>query len=410
MSAPVPIRRRFRISAVRRDSGARVTAEELVHALWAGRATLETGLCGGPVEQVVLEGATPADGVVILLRFEGSRVVGLSDQTPAVLAAVATVLQQALGAPVAVSASPEPMADAGKAAAGSTPWTQIAPVLAAIATGVGVIGFVTFVGGAVVWARLKAAGFPAAPALGVFPSQDLLVIGTETLVPQVLVAIVVVVALTLLNFALHRSGMHKRASGLVRKDDEGSGELFVFVVLVLLLSLGWYGFRGYLEPGPFVVACALIGVCASLAAMIASRTSGYAYQAAATFLLVGVFQGYIAFARESSDEHVRGAAVIRDNAKAVAGIFVAEGAGRVYLARVSGEGGTLDNDRARLVGIDKDEVTDVAIADRKDVFAALVQARHLAKELCELQPKAAAPANGGQVENCRTAPPGEEQP
>ena len=108
------------------------------------------------------------------------------------VAAVAGVLEDGLASRVSVSASlvGAPTRDS------SQPWGRIAPILAVIGTGIGVLGFVTFVGGAVVWARLNAAGIPSAPALGIFPNQDLLVIGTETLVPQVLIALGIVAVFT----------------------------------------------------------------------------------------------------------------------------------------------------------------------------------------------------------------------
>jgi hypothetical protein len=122
------------------------------------------------------------------------------------------------------------------------------------------------------------------------------------------------------------------------------------------------------------------------------------YLATTTFVLVGVFLSFTAYWRESHATGVRGAAIIRDNMKAVAGIFVAEGSGRVYLARVNladedacrraegrDAGCEIVDDRSRLVGISKDEVTDIALGDPKPPWKALQQARHLARELCNLQ-------------------------
>ena len=108
------------------------------------------------------------------------------------MAAAAEALESVYGQPVAVSAvrgarspAPPPPPPPRRGRGG----TRVAPILGAIGTGVGVIGFVTFIGGVTVYARLRAAGFPAAPALGIFPSQDLVVIGAQTLVPEVLWAL-----------------------------------------------------------------------------------------------------------------------------------------------------------------------------------------------------------------------------
>jgi hypothetical protein len=432
-------RRRFKVSAVRRTAGAptavrerRVADEEIVHELWIRKDQLEERMSAGVAAapgtgqvQVRLTGIDDSAGVLIEFEFAeagGGDLQQLPDLSAAVIAAVSDVLGEGLGTPVAVSACPEPpkIEEAHKDKE-ATPWSQIAPVLATVAAGVGVLGFVTFVGGAVAWARLNAAGFPAAPALGVIPSQDLLVIGAETLVPQVIVALVTVVALTLLYLVsvLITRGIHEQTSKRMQtaarqaKSGESSLAMFCFIAVALVVML--LLFKGDLTTGQFFVALGVVLVCALLAAAVGSRTRRFVYLAATSFILAGVFESYLAYSRESSDERVRGAAVIRDNRKAVAGIFVAESSGRVYLARVS-ETGTddaggnhLDVARSRLVGIAKDEVSDVAIGDRKPIREALIQAVSLAKELCELQPQVPPPAHG-TTENCRTAPPGERQP
>jgi hypothetical protein len=426
-------RQRFRLRAVRRTvrwhsavRDRRVADEEIVHALWSERALLEARLSelahgqDPRIASVSLVGVNDADGVLVEFHFAltpDGPLESLPDISPSVIAAAADVLERQLGTEVAVSASPEPPKIEDTAQKGpATPWTQIAPVLAAIGTGIGVIGFVTFIGGAVVWARLNAAGFPAAPALGVFPSQDLLVIGAETLVPQVIVALVTVLALALSYYLAVGAArlVHRRSADWLQSQAQGlpSGEssaaMFVFIVTALGLMLLW--FRDDLSGQQFLIAIGLVVVSALIAAAVGRSTRPFVYLAATTFVLVGVFESYVAYARESSDEKVRGAAVIRDNKKAVVGLFVAEGSERLYLARVSDEGSDeIDIARSRLVGIAKDEVTDVAIADRKPIAEATLQAVSLAKELCELQPRVT-PAAGTTVEDCRTAPPGFPQP
>ena len=147
--------------------------------------------------------------VAFVVLVKGNAVVAVAGLAPAVVPAVAEALESVYHQPVAVSAVPEPV---GGAAADGAPaprsgWDRVAPVLGAIGTGVGVIGFVTFIGGVTVYARLRAAGFPAAPALGIFPSQDLVVIGAQTLVPEVLSAFGAVILLGLV-YALFRGSQH----------------------------------------------------------------------------------------------------------------------------------------------------------------------------------------------------------
>jgi hypothetical protein len=350
------------------------------------------------------------------------------------MAGVAGALKEAYGQPVAVSAVPEAMGAAVPTTADSTTgWDRLAPLLGAIVTGVGVIGFVTFIGGVTVYARLRAAGFPAAPALGIFPSQDLVVIGAQTLVPEALWALAFVVALGFLYALVRRRKRVSDEEALLeghwirvwfrkrlrkvgqvlrrarnRVNDEEAALLtghvtpfatigmFCFVVLALSLSIVPFWFE--LDNAHRLYAGGLVLVAALLAATVGSVTRRFLYLATTTFLLAAVFLSFTAYWREGHANEVRGAAIIRENKTPVVGLFVAEGSGRVYLARVNlmdepacqkAGGGIagceiVDYD-SRLVGISKDEVTDIALGDPKAPWKALLQARHLARELCDLQ-------------------------
>lgn len=65
---------------------------------------------------------------------------------------------------------------------------SIVTVAAAAASGVGVLGFVTFAGGVVLWARFREMGLQADRALAVVPSPEFVATGAEFLVPAVLIA------------------------------------------------------------------------------------------------------------------------------------------------------------------------------------------------------------------------------
>ena len=217
-----------------------------------GRQTLEARITelatsdlptGCEVLEVVLEDVRPGGSVLVRLRFrtrvKGSAQKAVFDSSSAVIVAVGEVLEQRLQTRVAVSAVPEPATSA--AAGPKTSWDRFAPVLAAIGTGIGVIGFVTFVGGVIVWAKLTANGFAAAPALGVIPSQDLLVIGAQTLVRQVIWALVAVAGLLLIYVIL------RQAWGRVGEEEAtvvaghatvlAASGMFVFVLLALAIAL-----------------------------------------------------------------------------------------------------------------------------------------------------------------------------
>jgi hypothetical protein len=425
---PSPVRRRrgrparqmyqtYRVSAVRRPSTSAsagdepppaavpVTDEELVDALVTGRTAFLARLreladkqaTPGDVIAVELVDVRPASSVLLellyRLKVDGNAGEVVSGFTAAVIVAVRERLQSALRAPVAVAAaptvSPAPAAAAAAAAGPSSTWDKVAPVLAAIGTGIGVLGFVIFVGGVIVWARLNGAGFPAAPALSVYPKQDLLVIGAQTLVPQVLVALLAVAVLSAVYaFARRQNRVGEMEATLLagRATWFGAAGMFCFVLLMLVGILLWY--HGSLDAGRTLVGLLLALGGGALAALVGSVTRRYVYLAVTSFVIVGVFMTFVAYWRARDDNKVRGAALIRDHKRVVAGIFLTEGAGRVYLARVSlGRDGHVVDKKSRIVGIDKSEVTDLGIAGAKVVGEALADARGLARELCALQPK-----------------------
>jgi hypothetical protein len=85
-----------------------------------------------------------------------------------------------------------PMGGKGAAADQSPLLAVLLPVLTAIGTGIGAIGFVIFFGGFIVWTRFNAAGLPANEAVAQVPRSDLIVTGASFLVPALLAALAAV--------------------------------------------------------------------------------------------------------------------------------------------------------------------------------------------------------------------------
>jgi hypothetical protein len=79
-------------------------------------------------------------------------------------------------------------------------------VLAAVGTGVGVLGWVAFVGGAILWVRAHEAGLPPAQSVAVTPRAVLLAVGAEILSPAAGAAILGVILLYAWNAVLESLG------------------------------------------------------------------------------------------------------------------------------------------------------------------------------------------------------------
>jgi hypothetical protein len=76
-------------------------------------------------------------------------------------------------------------------------------VLGAVATGIGIVGFVTVVGAAIFWTRFDAIGLPATQAVSVIPKAELLVQGTQ----EVILFVGIGLASALLIALVDRKGM-----------------------------------------------------------------------------------------------------------------------------------------------------------------------------------------------------------
>jgi hypothetical protein len=94
-----------------------------------------------------------------------------------------------------------PPAGSAPARGDSSFWNVLLPVLSFIGTGIGLLGFVIFFGGFILWTRFEAAGLPADDAVAHVPRNDLVVTGASFLVPALLAAVVAVAVAVVLRDA-----------------------------------------------------------------------------------------------------------------------------------------------------------------------------------------------------------------
>jgi hypothetical protein len=94
-----------------------------------------------------------------------------------------------------VSQPPQSLPGSGEEAS-SQSQDLVLKVLGAVGAGVGVLGFVTLFGGAIIWVRANEAGLPANETVAVVPRAVLVTTGASFLVPAVLLALLVVVLIS----------------------------------------------------------------------------------------------------------------------------------------------------------------------------------------------------------------------
>jgi hypothetical protein len=282
-----------------------------------------------------------------------------------------------------------------------------------VATGVGVLGLVTFVGGAIDWARFHATGLPKEQALSVVPTSDLVVVGARTLAPAVLWGLLAC-ALYTIGAALlgTREQRFWNPAALEYAEEHSDTTRALFLVLTVA-AFEVLAFAATLESPntqQFAVFIFLGGLLVLLTYAVAKRTDRFLFLSVTIFLALSIFLSGIAYARAHSTPELRGAAVVRENQRAVIGFFIAENSSRVYLARLDGEQlekEEIDRSSARLIGIDKDEISSLEVGAPAAPAAALEQARLLAEELCELEiPRTPDPKRNVADQSCWTRPPG----
>jgi hypothetical protein len=287
--------------------------------------------------------------------------------------------------------------------------------LAVVATGIGVIGFATFVGGAIEWARFHATGLPQEEALSVVPTADLTVIGARILVPAILYGLL---ASAVYLIAVIVSGRREERipdpSERTKVEQHGDAVRALFLVVVVLVGECLAFFTTLNAPGTLQYV-AFIGIgtlMAVLAFSVGRVTGGFVHLSVTVFLALSLFLGGVSYVRAFSTPELRGAAIVRNNERAIIGFFVAENGSRVYLARLDPDHldeGEIDRSTARLIGIQKSEITDIEVGPPSDPAKALEQARGMADELCGLETAVVttAPKGPESARDCWSRPPGE---
>jgi hypothetical protein len=89
----------------------------------------------------------------------------------------------------------------------STPTDLALKVFGVVGTGIGILGFVTFFGGAIIWLRADKAELPATEAVAVIPRSVLVTTGATFLFPAVLIAIGIVALVWLIDLVFFLIGL-----------------------------------------------------------------------------------------------------------------------------------------------------------------------------------------------------------
>jgi hypothetical protein len=247
----------------------------------------------------------------------------------------------------------------------------VVKALGAGVAGIGALGLIAGVGGAIMFERFSQAGLPAEQAVAVQPRTVLLAVGAEALIPLATTMLLLVAIYLILAQRLRRipTGYFAVAAGL------GAILYYLFVVS--------FSFK----LGVLLEVIAATAVACSLWAMLADPISSIPVRALILAVITALLGCAIALIRTIDAPKVRGAVVILAKSdKVVAGLYVAETSEQVYIGQVALANSYDDRPKlgsGAIVALNRAEVSAVAFSSNQGLATALRQASLMAKALRE---------------------------
>ena len=263
------------------------------------------------------------------------------------------------------------------------PFTETALTLVgAGAAGIGVLGLVAGVGGAIMYARFSQAGLPAEQAVAVQPRGVLVAVGAETLIPMAGAVLVALTVYAVLSW-LVRKRIGVWAVGHLRILRPDGAIAVIWALGAAGAVIFYYTQSANHVPYNSVLAVTGVAVGASLIwVMVTDLGVPLAIRFVVLAALAAVVAGWIGWIRAEDNPILRSAAVLFDQPagarttppRVSEGIFVAETNDRIYLA----EPGLADGS---LVVFDLKDVAAVAFSSNEPVPIALKNETALASAL-----------------------------
>jgi len=258
-------------------------------------------------------------------------------------------------------------------------------VVGASVAGIGTLGFVTGIGGAVTYVRFGRAGLAAEQAVAVQPKAVLLTLGAEALVPLGVVIVFGIALFFLVDRSWRMAGSMiapervrtMRSAQTIAVSSGLSGGVGALIYYVLAVKFSF-------NTGSIWVVVDIV-VAVVFWMVLATRIDGFPARAAALAILLALLATAIGLSRTYSAPKVRGAAVVLGKSgKVVSGLFVAETRELVYLGEVtpsSADGNLPRRNSGSILALDRAEVTTLVLGSNQGLSTALKDAQAMAGAL-----------------------------
>lgn len=217
---------------------------------------------------------------------------------------------------------------------------NLVTVAAAVATGLGTLGWVTFIGGAILWISFSRAGLPQAEAVAKVPTSVLIATGAEFVVAAFAAALLTIAALFLFE---------QRVLMALTK---GAVTIALYAMPAGLLAItavgaAWEVDLGY-GPLPltgFIVVCLLAGLAGVIGAILYRETldvesgdskfkrgtASFPVLGLVALITVPLVMAVATYYRAQDAPRVEPVALLRSNGTPFVGFFLAETSDRVFV-------------------------------------------------------------------------------
>lgn len=210
---------------------------------------------------------------------------------------------------------------------------NLTTLLAAVATAIGTLGWVAFIGGAFLWISFSRAHLPAAEAVARVPTPVMVATGAEFVVWAVLAALVTVAVLYVFDdWIQDRIDKYRSISGWIEKILRG-------LLPALLVAGTAFGFAWVVELGyghiPWPWGVARVAVAAIVAgvvgAMLYSSTGRFSVIGIYAVIAVPLVMAIAMYYRAQEAPRVEPVAFMGTDGSPFVGFFIAQTSDRVYV-------------------------------------------------------------------------------
>jgi len=244
---------------------------------------------------------------------------------------------------------------------------EIGAAVVGVATSVGVLAFVTLVGGAISYAQAAALGLPADQVVAAMPQSTLLVLGARFMIPVLLIIGVLLAAVRLgEDYAGESSNWARWA---------GTAILGCVGIVFLLVDVARADGSGVAYAAPLAIWAILLAVIYFVGIRGDPRPGFWTY-ATATATATAVFAAAFAVVLASSAPAVRAVGIDRKEGPPVTGLYAASNSDEVLVGQAC-QARTASRRGSKLSGVlirvPRDDISDVVLTTNGSVQDALAR-------------------------------------